>query len=110
MVSEPVPVSRPTDAAGIAGVSLASHLKGTLVLGLPLVGAQLAQMAINVTDTALIGRLGPEPLAAAVLATQTFFLVWMFGAGFAQAVMPVAASAAGRGDVRGIRRSVRMGL
>ncbi|KQT43199.1 MATE family efflux transporter [Aureimonas sp. Leaf454] len=94
----------------MAGVSLASHLKGTLVLGLPLVGAQLAQMAINVTDTALIGRLGPEPLAAAVLATQTFFLVWMFGAGFAQAVMPVAASAAGRGDVRGIRRSVRMGL
>ena len=110
MVTESVAVDGPSDEDRADGAPLSIHLKETLLLGLPLVGAQLAQMAINVTDTALIGRLGPEPLAAAVLATQTFFLVWMFGAGFAQAVMPVAAAAAGRGDVRGIRRSVRMGL
>lgn len=88
----------------------AHHLRATLVLGLPLIGAQLAQMSIHVTDTVMIGRLGPEPLAAAVLSTQAFFLVWIFGSGFAQAVMPLAANAAGRGDVRGVRRSVRMGL
>lgn len=86
------------------------HLGATLKLGLPLVGTQLLQMSINVTDTVMIGQLGAEELAAAVLATQAFFLVWMFGAGFAQAVMPVAAGAVGRGDVRGVRRSVRMGL
>ena len=80
------------------------------MLGLPLIGAQLAQMSIHVTDTVMIGRLGPEQLAAAVLSTQTFFLVWIFGAGFAQAVMPLAAAAVGRGDVRAVRRSVRMGL
>ncbi|BDA86912.1 MATE family efflux transporter [Aureimonas sp. SA4125] len=92
------------------GLSWGSHLGAMLRLGLPLVGVQLAQMSINVTDTVMIGWLGPKPLAAAVLATQGFFLFWMFGAGFAQAVMPVAANAAGRGDIRGVRRSVRMGL
>ncbi|KQT64469.1 MULTISPECIES: MATE family efflux transporter [unclassified Aureimonas] len=109
MASQPVAAG---DASGTRpdGTSFSGHIGQTLMLGLPLAGAQLAQMSINVTDTALIGRLGPEPLAAAVLAAQTFFLVWMFGAGFAQAVMPVAAAAAGRGDVPGIRRSVRMGL
>lgn len=86
------------------------HVRATLALGLPLVGAQLAQMAINVTDTVMIGWLGPRQLAAAVLATQTFFLFWMFGVGLAQAVMPLAAAAEGRRDVRGVRRSVRMGL
>lgn len=97
-------------AAVAAASSWGVHLLATLKLGLPLVGAQLLQMSITVTDTVMIGRLGPEELAAAVLATQTFFLVWMFGAGFANAVMPVAASAEGRGDVAGVRRSVRMGL
>ena len=87
-----------------------AHVRATLALGLPLVGAQLAQMAINVTDTVMIGWLGPRELAAAVLATQTFFLFWMFGVGLAQAVMPLAAAAEGRRDVRGVRRSVRMGL
>ena len=90
--------------------SWSGHLRATLVLGLPLIGAQLAQMSIHVTDTVMIGQLGPEQLAAAVLSTQAFFLVWIFGSGFAQAVMPLAANAQGRGDIRGIRRSVRMGL
>lgn len=90
--------------------SWGSHLKATLLLGLPLIGAQLAQMSINVTNTVLIGRLGPVELAAAVLTSQTFYVFWMFGSGFAYAVMPMAASANGRGDTRAVRRSVRMGL
>jgi MATE family multidrug resistance protein len=87
-----------------------AHVRATLALGLPLVGAQLAQMAINVTDTVMIGWLGPLELAAAVLATQTYFLFWLFGVGLAQAVMPLAAAAEGQRDVSGVRRSVRMGL
>ncbi|WP_244630942.1 MATE family efflux transporter [Aureimonas sp. ME7] len=81
-----------------------------LLLGLPLIGAQLAQMSINVTNTILIGWLGPVELAAAVLATQTFYLFWMFGSGFAYAVMPMVAAASGQDDTRSVRRSVRMGL
>ena len=93
-----------------AVLSWTGHIKATLALGLPLIGAQLAQMAINVTDTVMVGWLGAPELAAVVLATQAFFLVYIFGSGFALAVMPVAAQAHGRDDVRGVRRSVRMGM
>jgi outer membrane immunogenic protein len=34
------------------------HLRDTLILGIPLVGAQLAQTALNVTNTLVLGRLG----------------------------------------------------
>ena len=37
------------------GKDLGSHLKATLVLGVPLVLAQLAQIAIGVTDTIMLG-------------------------------------------------------
>lgn len=100
----------PTGEGSPSVMSWSGHAKATLVLGLPLIGAQLAQMAINVTDTVMVGWLGATELAAAVLATQAFFLVFIFGSGFALAVMPVAAQAHGRDDVRGVRRSVRMGM
>ncbi|WP_152047613.1 MATE family efflux transporter [Aureimonas psammosilenae] len=92
------------------GASWGAHLGATLALGSPLVGAQLAQMAIHVTDTLMVGRLGTTELAAAVLCTQGFYLVWIFGSGFAQGLLPLAASAEGRGDRAGVRRSVRMGF
>ncbi|MTI16564.1 MATE family efflux transporter [Rhodobacteraceae bacterium RKSG542] len=84
--------------------------KATLLLGLPLIGAQLAQMAINVTDTVMIGWLGADQLAAAVLANQLYYIVWLAGLGLVQAVMPLASQAAGQGDVRGVRRAARMGM
>ncbi|QKV20475.1 MATE family efflux transporter [Oricola thermophila] len=86
------------------------HLRATMVLGIPLVGAQLGLMLINTTDTVMLGWYSVEALAAAVLATPLFFTVMIFGSGFSQAVMPIAAQAEGKGDVRGVRRAVRMGL
>ncbi len=87
-----------------------SHLRGTLVLGLPLIGAQLAQSAIGVTDTLMMGWLGVEKLAGGVLAAQMHFVIWIFGAGFALAIIPLAANAQGANDERGVRRSMRMGM
>jgi MATE family multidrug resistance protein len=86
------------------------HIKATLVLGIPLVGAQLAQMGIGVTDTIMIGWLGARELASSVLGTQLFFIVYIFGAGVAFAIIPIAANALGSGDDRAVRRSMRMGL
>jgi len=91
-------------------MSWLGHVRATLVLGLPLVGAQLAQMLINTTDVVMLGWYGTEELAAGVLATQVFFVIFMFGGGFAHAVVPIASQADGRGDARQVRRSVRMGL
>lgn len=87
-----------------------AEIRATLVLGLPIVGAQLAQMAINTTDVVMIGWLGTEELAASVLAFNLYILCWLFGMGLVQAVVPLAARARSEGRRRDVRRSVRMGL
>ena len=79
-------------------------------LGLPLIGAQMAQMAIHATDIALVGRIGAPELAATALATNYFFLIYMFGSGFLVALSPIVAQAFGANDPRAVRRSTRMGL
>ena len=86
------------------------HIRATTRLGLPIVGAYLAQIAITTTDTVMIGWLGAVPLAGSVLGAQALFFFLMLGSGFAHAIVPIAAQAQGRGDTRGVRRSVRMGL
>ncbi|MBB4347258.1 MULTISPECIES: MATE family efflux transporter [Rhizobiaceae] len=90
--------------------SWAGHLRATFALGIPLVGAQLAQMAIHTTDVILVGWLGTTELASVVIATQAFFIVFIFGTGFTSAVIPLVAQALGHNDKVGVRRAVRMGL
>lgn len=87
-----------------------AEITATIVLGLPLITAQLAQMGINMTNTLVLGRLGPDELAASVLGWQLFFVVWMFGTGFGFAVMPLVANAASRREPGGVARFVHMGL
>lgn len=99
-----------TAAAGAAPDSWRGHARATLRLGLPLIAAQLAQTALNLTNTLVLGRLGPDELAASVLGWQLFFVVWMFGSGFGFAVMPLVAQARGARDPRGVGRYVRMSL
>lgn len=102
--------SRATTFKGTADNSWSSHMRATFALGVPLVGAQLAQMAINTTDVIMVGWLGTTELAAVVLGSQMFFIVFIFGSGFASAVVPMVAQALGRGDSVSVRRSVRMGM
>jgi hypothetical protein len=47
-------------------------------LGTPIVLTQLAWVAMLTTDTAMIGRLGPDALAGASLSLMIFFLTWVF--------------------------------
>lgn len=91
-------------------MTLAAHLRATLTLGLPLIGSQLAQFLIQLTDTVMIGWYGVTELAALVLATSLLTVLIIFGAGFAWAVMPLVAAAAERGDTDQVRRVTRMGL
>ncbi len=91
-------------------LSKTGHAKATLTLGLPLVGSHLAQMALHVTDTVMLGWYGMLELASVVLGASGFFVVFILGSGFAQAVMPMVAQALGRGDEVQVRRDTRMGL
>jgi MATE family multidrug resistance protein len=88
----------------------AGHARATLALGLPLIGSHLAQIALHVTDTVMLGWYGVEALAAVVLGASVFFTVFVLGGGFGQAVMPMVAAARGGGDEAQVRRATRMGL
>ncbi|WP_261195000.1 MATE family efflux transporter [Pseudoruegeria sp. SHC-113] len=81
-----------------------------LTLGLPLIGSHLAQFAIGVTDTVMMGWYGVEELAAVVLGSSLFFVIYIFGSGFALAVMPMVAEAGEAGDETEVRRATRMGM
>lgn len=91
-------------------MSNSTHARETLALGLPLAGSSLAQMALHVTDVVMVGWYGVVPLAAVVLGASSFFIVYVLGAGFARAVLPMVAAALARGDETQVRRDTRMGL
>lgn len=84
--------------------------RALLRLGLPLVGGNLAQVAMQITDTVLLGWYSVEALAAVALAGTTFFTLLVVGSGFAWAVMPLAAAASANGDDAEVRRVTRMGI
>lgn len=91
-------------------LSYAGHARATLALGLPLVGSHLAQMSLHVADTVMMGWYGVTELAATVLGASCFFVIFILGSGFAQAVMPMVAAALAEGDEAQVRRDARMGL
>ena len=86
------------------------HAKAVLLLGLPLIGSHIAQIAIGMTDTLMMGWYGVPELAGIVLASSMFFLLFIVGSGFAFAVMPMVANAVGADDHVQVRRVTRMGL
>lgn len=90
--------------------SLSLHLRRTAILGLPLIGGQVGQMLVGVTDTLMLGRYSVEALAAATISHSLFFTLFLFGSGFAMACLPMAASALGQDDEVQVRRVARMGL
>ena len=89
---------------------LAAEFVETLRLALPMMLTQLGQIAMMTTDLALIGRLGADAVAAAALTHTVYFVSFTVGLGLVVAVSPLAAQAFGTGDVRRIRRSLRVGL
>jgi MATE family multidrug resistance protein len=91
-------------------LSYPAHTRAVLLLGLPLIGGHLAQFAIGLTDTAMLGWYGAEALAAVTLGGTYFFVMFIFGSGFAWAVMPMVAEADAQDDQVQIRRVTRMGI
>ncbi len=86
------------------------HVRAILTLGLPLIGSNLAQFAINMTDTIMLGWYDVTDLAAATIANSFYFVTFIVGAGFAAAVVPMVAASAESGDEVQVRRVTRMGL
>ncbi len=86
------------------------HIRRTLVLGLPIVAAQVLQMLIGVTDSLMVARLGELPLAQITLGTQVMFFAIIFTVGFSIPVGPIVGTSLAQGDETQTRRAVRMSL
>jgi multidrug resistance protein, MATE family len=99
-----------TLATAPADLGFRSNARALLALGLPLIGSHLAQFALHVTDAIMLGWYGVIDLAAGALGAQMFFAFFTFGAGYANAVMPMVATAAAAGEETEVRRATRMGM
>ncbi len=86
------------------------HSRAIWKLGMPLILSNLAQFAIHITDTVMLGWYEVKALAASTIASTLFFVIFIVGAGFAQAVTPLVAAAAEANDDVQVRRVTRMGL
>jgi multidrug resistance protein, MATE family len=95
---------------GAAGFGIGGELHATLALAAPLAAANLAQMAMGVTDAVMVGRLGAMPLAAAGLGGMLYFTGGVVLQGILSAVTPLAAHALGAGDRSAAGRIAGAGL
>lgn len=88
------------------------EFRAMLALSWPMVLTNLAQIAMSATDVMMMGRLGPNTLAAGSLGSNLYFSPLIFGLGLMLATSPMIASELGRrrNSVRDLRRTVRQGL
>jgi MATE family multidrug resistance protein len=94
----------------IASPGTRAEMRATLALATPLAIANLAQMAMGVTNTIMVGHLGAVPLAAAGLGGMLFFTFGVILQGIPFAVAPLAAHALGAGDRTAAGRIAGSGL
>jgi len=89
---------------------IGAEVRATWALAAPLAAANLAQMAMAVTNTVMVGRLGALPLAAAGLGGMLYFTGGVMLQGVLSAVAPFAAQSLGAGDRRAAGRIAGAGL
>ncbi|MCZ8104880.1 MAG: MATE family efflux transporter [Burkholderiales bacterium] len=90
----------------------AAEARSTMALAWPMILTNLAQTGMTATDVLMMGRLGPDAVAAGALAANLYFAVLIFGIGVVAAAAPMIAAERGRNRhaVREVRRTVRQGL
>src|SRR5712691_172718 len=77
---------------------IAAEIRTTIAVAAPLAAANLAQMAMQVTNAVMVGHLGAVALAAAGLGNALNATLLMTSQGLLTAVAPLAAHAIGAGD------------
>lgn len=86
------------------------EVRATLALAVPLAAANLAQIAMGVVDTVMVGSLGAVPLAAVGLGGGLYFTSAVICQGVLNAVAPLAAFSIGSGDRDAAGRIAGSGL
>lgn len=97
-------------------MQILSEARATVALALPIIGTQLAQMAIHTTDVLLLARYSEASLGGAALGMALFYILWVMALGLSMATPAIAAQALGRSggrdadDRQGVRHAVHDGL
>ncbi|MGV3523376.1 MAG: MATE family efflux transporter [Candidatus Sericytochromatia bacterium] len=89
---------------------LFQEIRDSLRLALPMAGTQLAQIALQVVDSMMCGRLGPVALGGVGLGVAALSMIWLPLMAIVQAVAPIAAHAHGAGDEGRLVQAVRQAL
>ena len=87
-----------------------AHFKKTLFLATPVVLSQLGHIMVNVADSAMVGQVGPVPLAGAALAGSVLHVAMLFGIGVSYGVTPAVATERGKGDDHTLAQLFKSGL
>ena len=77
--------------------------RSLLILGLPLVGSQVAQFAVHTTDTLMLGWYSVLALAQVTLGAQVLFIAFIATSGFAFAILPMVAKSVAEDDWQSAR-------
>jgi MATE family multidrug resistance protein len=89
-----------------------TEARALLSLSVPLIIGNLGWSGIAATDLLLLGRIGPDAVAAGALGFNVYIALLIFGIGLTTAASPLIASERGRRlhSVRDIRRTFRQTL
>nr|VFJ65145.1 MAG: multidrug resistance protein, MATE family [Candidatus Kentron sp. FM]VFJ66687.1 MAG: multidrug resistance protein, MATE family [Candidatus Kentron sp. FM]VFK13911.1 MAG: multidrug resistance protein, MATE family [Candidatus Kentron sp. FM] len=87
-----------------------TDIRATLEISLPLGLAFMGSVAIGITDSLILGRLGAEVLGAAGLALSIYGMLFMVGHGMLFPVMMLVSHARGANRSRTAPRIIRQGL
>ncbi|WP_017663526.1 MATE family efflux transporter [Baaleninema simplex] len=90
--------------------NLQIEIREFLKLAVPLASAQVAQSATGFADTIMMGRMGPEILAAGGLASIIFISIMTMASGVVMGISPLVAEAFGAGQKKRIEQVARQGL
>ncbi len=89
---------------------LFGEVRRLFVIALPLMGAQLAQMGMGVSDAIMAGQYNSADLAGVALGGSLLWPVMLLIQGLIQAVMPTVAQLNGAKDYSEIGEVIRQGL
>lgn len=90
--------------------SLGKEAKKVLMIGGPIIIAQLLQMSMNFVDTVMAGNLSAEALAAVAVGGAVFMPLVMLVAGILMALTPIVAQLLGSRNFEEIGVNARQGL
>lgn len=82
----------------------------TLALGIPLAGAQLAQISMSFVDTVMAGNYHPDDLASVAIGSSFFMPFFTIVIGILMALSPIIAQMFGARNLEFIGKNMRQGL